>query len=40
MCLISTEIQQVSKTNIFVAHNSQNTRQLTIYSNYVIVSPV
>ena len=35
MCLISTEIQQVSKTKILVAPNSDNTRQLVVYSNYV-----
>ncbi len=35
MCLISTEIQQVSKTKILVAPNSNKTRQLVVYSNYV-----
>jgi hypothetical protein len=35
MCLISTEIQKVSKTNILVAPNFDKTRQLTIYSNFV-----
>lgn len=35
MCLISTEIESVSNTKIFVAPNADNTRQLVIYSNYV-----
>lgn len=35
MCLISTEIQIVSKTKILVAPNFNNTRQLTVYSNFV-----
>ena len=35
MCLISTEIQNVSKTKILVAPNFDKTRQLTVYSNFV-----
>jgi hypothetical protein len=35
MCLISTEIEKVSKTKILVAPNSNSTRQLVVYSNYV-----
>jgi len=35
MCLISTEIESVSNTKILVAPNHNNTRQLTIYSNFV-----
>lgn len=35
MCLISTEIQKVSKTKILVAPNFDKTRQLTVYSNFV-----
>lgn len=35
MCLISTEIEFVSNTNILVAPNNNNTRQLIIYSNIV-----
>jgi hypothetical protein len=35
MCLISTEIQKVSKTKILIAPNHNKTRQLTVYSNFV-----
>ena len=35
MCMISTEIESVSKTKIMVAPNHNNTRQLTVYSNHV-----
>lgn len=35
MCMISNEIETVSNTNILVAPNHNNTRQLTVYSNYV-----
>lgn len=35
MCLISTEIESVSNTKILVAPNSDNTRQLIVYSNYI-----
>lgn len=35
MCLISTEIESVSNTKILVAPNYNNTRQLTVYSNFV-----
>ena len=35
MCLISTEIHEVSKTNILVSPNFNNTRQLVVYSNFV-----
>lgn len=33
--MISNEIETVSKTNILVAPNDDNTRQLVVYSNYV-----
>ena len=35
MCLISTEIESVSNTNILVAPNFDNTRQLVVYSNHI-----
>jgi hypothetical protein len=35
MCLISTEIESVTNTKILVAPNHNNTRQLTVYANYV-----
>ena len=35
MCLINTEIQQVSNTKILVSPNSIKNRQLVIYSNYI-----
>ena len=35
MCLISTEIETVSNTKILVSPNYNNTRQLTVYSNFV-----
>lgn len=35
MCLISTEIESVANTQILVAPNYNNTRQLTVYSNYI-----
>lgn len=35
MCLISTEIQKVSKTKILVAPNFNKTKQLVVYSNFV-----
>ena len=35
MCLISTEIETVSNTKILVAPNYNNTRQLTVYSNFI-----
>lgn len=35
MCLISREIESVSDTKILVSPNYNNTRQLTVYSNYV-----
>lgn len=35
MCLISTEVQNVSKTKILIAPNYNKTRQLTVYSNFV-----
>lgn len=35
MCMISNEIESVSNTNILVAPNHDNTRQLTVYSNNV-----
>ncbi len=35
MCLISAEIEKVSKTKILIAPNANNTRQLVVYSNYV-----
>ena len=35
MCLISDDIESVSNTNILVAPNYNNTRQLVVYSNYI-----
>ncbi len=35
MCLISTEVNQVSNTKIFIAPSADKTRQITIYSNDV-----
>ncbi len=35
MCLISTEINQVSNTQIFIAPSADKTRQITIYANEV-----
>ncbi len=35
MCIISKEVESVSKTNIFVAVDETNTRQLIVYSNNV-----
>lgn len=35
MCMISLPVEKVSKTNIFIGLNSDKSRQITIYSNYV-----
>jgi hypothetical protein len=35
MCLISTEVNQVSNTKIFIAPNTDKSRQITIYSNNI-----
>jgi hypothetical protein len=35
MCLISDDIENVSDTNILISPNSDNTKQLVVYSNYI-----